>query len=107
MFLVMALAAAGCGVLSLEEQLLTDFFEASRLHDTTIVARFSTVTFSPRENGVVRQFEVERVADAADGQSKVVTVQAQVRDFSGTTSSRRLTITLRRHEARWLITDIR
>ena len=48
------LAAAGlaaCGVLSPEEQLLTRFFEASRLHDTTAVARLSAGPFNPRISG--------------------------------------------------------
>jgi hypothetical protein len=94
-------------VLSPEEQLLTDFFEASRLHDTTAVARISSVTFNPREQGVVRQFSVEQAVAAADGQSKTVSVQAQVSDLSGTTSSRRLLVTLRRQEDRWVITEIR
>ena len=105
--LVMALAVAGCGVLSPEEQLLTDFFEASRLHDTTAVARVSTVTFNPRQHGVVRQFAIEQVVDAADGQSKAVTVHAQVRDFSGATSARRLVVTMNRDGGRWLVTGVR
>jgi hypothetical protein len=107
LFLVMVLAVAGCGVLSPEVQLLTDFFEASRLHDTTVVARMSKVTFNPRNHGVVQDFMVERIDRAADGQSEVVTVIARVREFSGNGSSRRLVFTLRQREGRWFIADFR
>ena len=37
------MATVACGVLSPEEQLLTDFFEASRLYDTSVMARLSAV----------------------------------------------------------------
>src|SRR5687767_12219040 len=57
----LALLLTGCGVLSPEEQLLTDFFEASRLHDTTVVAKMSDVIFNPRVDGVVDRFEVGAV----------------------------------------------
>src|SRR5688500_373192 len=58
---LLALLLAGCGVLSPEEQLLTDFFEASRLHDTTVAAKVSDVIFSPAVDGIVDRFEIERV----------------------------------------------
>ena len=104
---ILALVAAACGVLPQEEQLLTDFFEASRLHDTTAVAKISAVTFNPRTDGVVHDFEMERVDRAPDGQSEVVAVIARVREFSGSESSRRLVFTMRQRDGRWFITDLR
>src|SRR5215216_1878102 len=75
---ILTLLAVGCGVLSPEEQLLTRFFEASRLHDTTVVARMSEVMFNPRVDGVVQDFRIENVEEDGGGQSERVTVQAQV-----------------------------
>jgi hypothetical protein len=98
---------AACGVRSPEEQLLTDFFEASRLYDTTVVAKMSDVVFSPRIDGVVDRFDVEAVEKAADGQSEDVTILAQVRGADGGVASRRMLATLRRQNARWVISSLR
>jgi hypothetical protein len=102
---LVALIAAGCGVLSPEEQLLTDFFEASRLYDTTTIAKMSSVTFNPRTDGVVQDFEIETVT--AEGDSRRLTVQAAVRSGDGQVSSRTLSITLARKDGRWFITGLR
>jgi hypothetical protein len=99
-----SLVAAGCGVLSPEEQLLMRFFEASRLHDTTMVATLSTVTFNPRTEGVVEDFDVEDVQD--EGDAKRVTVRASVRQLSGSRSDRTLVIRMVRKGDRWFITAI-
>jgi hypothetical protein len=101
-----ALAAAGCGVLSPEEQLLTDFFEASRLHDLTIVARMASVTFNPRTQGVVDEFEIEEVMEAEGGAVEIVTVAAAVRGPDGERSQRILRFTLQRRDGRWFITGL-
>ena len=103
-----ALVAAGCGVLSPEEQLLTDFFEASRLYDTTVVAKMSDVTFNPRTDGVVDHFEITGIEQADDGQSRQVTIQAQVRR-AGTGAqavSKVMIATLRRQNGRWFISRL-
>jgi hypothetical protein len=100
------LFTAGCGVLSPEEQLLTDFFEASRLHDTTVVASFANVTFNPRLDGVVQDFDVETVERGGDGQSSRVTIAAQVRAPDGRVSARRLEFTLSRQNGRWFISGL-
>ena len=107
--LCFALVAAGCGVLSPEEQLLTDFFEASRLYDTTVVAKMSDVTFNPRTDGVVDHFEITRIEDADDGQSRQVTIQAQVRGAGAgaQTASKMMVLTLRRQNGRWFIASLR
>ena len=104
--LCLALVAAACGVLSPEEQLLTDFFEASRLHDTTVVARMSDVIFNPRVDGIVDAFDVERVEELPDGQSERVTVNARVRMLSGESASRTIEFTLTRRADRWFISGI-
>jgi hypothetical protein len=100
--LIPLLVAAACGVLSPEEQLLADFFEASRLYDTTVVARMSSVVFNPRTDGVVEEFDVEGVQ--ADGESKRVTVRATVRQLNGGTRERTLAFTMVRKGDRWFIT---
>jgi len=95
-----------CGVLSQEEQLLTRFFEAARLYDTTIMAKYATVTFNPRTDGVVHDVEIERVDKIAE-QFKVVTFRAQVRGPDGETVERTLHAAMRNQPDGWVITDIR
>ena len=41
-----------------ERALLDQFFAASRLRDRTALARFSTVVFEPRTDGIVEEFVV-------------------------------------------------
>ncbi len=101
--LCVALLVAGCGVLSPEEQLLTDFFEASRLHDTTVAAKTADVIFNPALDGVVDRFEIERIEKAPDGRSGRVTIEAQVRRGDGPAVSKRMVATLRRQDDRWVI----
>ena len=101
---LVAVVAAGCGVLSAEEQLLTRFFEASRLHDTTMVAALSSVTFNPRTEGVVEDFDVQDVQD--EGDAKRVTVRASVRQLSGSRSDRTLVFRIVRKGDRWFIAAI-
>jgi hypothetical protein len=101
---LIAVVAAGCGVLSPEEQLLMRFFEASRLHDTTMVATLSSVTFNPRTEGVVEEFDVQDVED--DGDAKRVTVRASVRQLSGSRSDRTLVFRIVRKGDRWFIAEL-
>jgi hypothetical protein len=98
------IAAAACGVLSQEEQLLTDFFESARLHDTTALAKISAVTFNPRIDGVVDRFEVQDVADAGD--TKRVTLRTSVRQLEGPVTEKTLVFTLVRKGDRWFITAL-
>ena len=106
-FFLLLLLVVGCGVLSPEEQLLTDFFEAARLHDTTVLANISSVTFNPRTQGVVEQFEVEETRASADGQSRDVVILAQVRTFDGQVTPRRMRATMTRRDGRWFVADLR
>lgn len=93
-------------MLSPEEQLLTDFFEASRVYDTAVMARLSARPFNPRTDGVVDAFEVERIDRAEQGREQV-TVAARLRRFDGQVASRRLVFTLTRQDGRWFIQDFR
>jgi hypothetical protein len=100
------LLASGCGVLSQEEQLLTDVFEAARLHDTTALATMSGVTFNPRTRGVVQDFTVERSDGDADGQSKTVVILAQVRTPAGEVAAQRMRATIVRRHGRWFVSEL-
>jgi hypothetical protein len=97
-----ALACIACGVLSPEEQLLTDFFEASRLYDTSVMSRLSAVPLNPRTEGIVDAFDIERV-DRVDDARKRVTVNARLRRFDGKVGSRQLVFSLVHRDGRWFI----
>ena len=96
------IAGIACGVLSPEQQLLTDFFEASRLYDTSVMARLSAVPLNPRTEGIVDSFDIQRV-DRTDEKSEQVTVAARVRSFDGRVRPRTFVFTLERQEGRWFI----
>ena len=94
---VVALAAA-CSVPP-EQPIIADFFAASRLRDTTALAKFATVVFEPREQGIVASFEIERVgAERTSGDMRVkdVLVRAVVRDREDRSVERRLAVTLQK-----------
>ena len=91
-------------MLSQEEQLLTDFFEASRVYDVSVMARLSAEPMSPRVDGIVDSFDVERVDRGDDGMERV-TVSARMRTFDGRERSRQLVFTLARQNDRWFIRD--
>jgi len=91
-------------VLSQEEQLLTDFFEASRVYDVSVMARLSAQSMNPRVDGIVDSFAVDRV-DPGDGGIERVTVSARMRTFDGQERSRQLVFTLARQNDRWFIRD--
>ena len=93
-------------MLSPEEQLLTDFFEASRVYDVSVMSRLSAAPFNPKTDGIVDSFEIERVDPAGDGTERV-TVDAKVRSFSGQTGSRQLLFTLTKRDGRWFIQEWR
>ena len=85
-----------------EEQLLTDFFDAARAYDTTVMARLSAVAMNPRSDGIVDSFRIERIDRAADT-SEQVHVVARVRAFDGQTATRELVFTVARQDGRWFI----
>lgn len=102
---VVAISALGCGVLSQEAQLLTRFFEAARLHDTTVMAKYATITFNPVTQGVVHAFDVQGV-EALDDTSKRATIHAHLRQPDGRMAERTMLVTMRRSDSGWIITDI-
>jgi hypothetical protein len=59
--ILLALVMAGCGGASAEEQLLTNFFRASRVRDNATLSNIATVQFNPRDDGSVQDFEVTSV----------------------------------------------
>ena len=102
----LALAGIACGVLSPEEQLLTEFFEASKVYDTTVMARMSAKPLNPRTDGIIETFEIEQI-ERLDGGRERVTVAARVRGFNGQRVSRQLVMTLTSRGGRWHIEDFR
>lgn len=102
----MASVAVACGVLSPEEQLLTDFFEASRVYDTSVMARLSAVPLNPRTDGFVDSFEI-RSRDRTEDQVERVTVTANVRAFDGRVASRQFVFTVTSRDGRWFIQEWR
>ena len=104
MLLILALTA--CGVLSPEEQLLTDFFDASRAYDTTVAAKFAAVVFNPRTDGIVDSFDVEKI-DRGQDASEQVTIAARVRMFDGRTTSQRYVVTITQRAGRPYIVALR
>ena len=99
-----AIGGIACGVLSPEEQLLTEFFEASRAFDVSVMSRLSATPLNPQTSGIVDSFEIERV-DRPDDQTERVSVAARVRSFGGQVSSRQFVFTLTRREGRWFIQE--
>jgi hypothetical protein len=93
-------------VLSPEEQLLTDFFEASRVYDTSVMARLSAAPLNPRTDGIVDSFEITRV-DRIGEQVERVTVTASMRAFDGRVASRQIVFTVTSKDGRWFIQEWR
>lgn len=56
----LALLVVACGRSS-EQRLLSQFFRASRARDNTTLAMMSAVSFDPREQGVVEDFDVTNI----------------------------------------------
>ena len=102
LLLGVACTAIACGVLSPEEQLLTRFFEAERVYDTTVMARLSAVPMNPRTDGIVDAFRI-RAVDRGDDQHERVTVSADIRGFDGRSQSRDLVFTVTHRDGRWFI----
>ena len=112
-----AVSAAACSIPP-EQPIVADFFAASRLRDTTALAKFATVVFEPREQGIVASFEIERVSpERTSGgmRLKEVVVRAVVRDREGRSGERRLTVTLQKRGgtddphalyAGWIVTAV-
>jgi hypothetical protein len=57
--LVLPALLAACGWSTVEDQILSTFFEASRTRDKTRLAAVAAVAVEPRVDGSVERFEVE------------------------------------------------
>jgi hypothetical protein len=94
-----------------ERALLEQFFGASRLRDTTALQLIATVVFEPREDGIVRTFEIVDVVERPDRQEKDVRIEAPVVLPDGQTMQKLLVVTLAHRErdgaARWIVTGVR
>jgi len=90
-----AAVTAACSVPP-EQPIVADFFAASRLRDTTALARFATTVFEPREQGVVESFEIERTS--GDKTLKEVLIRAVVLNGDGRAGERRLVVTLQKRQ---------
>jgi hypothetical protein len=110
-----AAALVLCGCAAPEQRLLEQFFGASRLRDKTALQTVSTITFEPREQGIVRTFEITGVTpERLDGQTfvKDVTVEAPVILPDGQTVQKTLVVTLQQavggggSGSPWIITGI-
>lgn len=59
----LGILAASCSSAPAEQQLLNQFFRASRTRDNETLARMSAVEFDPREQGEVTGFEITTVGE--------------------------------------------
>ena len=105
--------AAACGSVPPEHQTLTSFFQGSRLRDTTVLAAIAAVTFEPRTDGSVQQFEIvdfgaEQMQPDGSTIAKAVTIDAQVRTPDGQVVPKSFVVSMQRGtgERRWFITAI-
>ncbi len=113
--LVAASGGASCSRYAQERQALIDFFEAARLRDTTVLSNMGTATFEPRSEGIVQQFDIDRVeavpprmenGKAIEAKHGILT--AQVRTPDGEIVPERLDVMFERPVGgRWMITQLR
>lgn len=68
------------------------FFQAARQADSSVLARYGTVSFNPRTEGTVEQFDITSID--RDGTRERVSVNAHVRTPQGTLIQRSLVLTL-------------
>ena len=103
-----ALAVIGCSTAT-EQSILSQFFAASRLRDTTALRNMATVVFEPRTQGIITSFEITNVVShRKDGElvSKDVSISAPVKLPSGQMAQKDLVITMRRGAGQWVVTAI-
>jgi hypothetical protein len=105
---LVAAALVGCSTAT-EESILSQFFAASRLRDTTALKNVATVVFEPKTQGIITSFEITDVVPYRSGGelvSKDVSISAPVKLPSGQTEERALVITMRRDAGHWIVTAI-
>jgi len=72
-----ALLAAACGSTSAEQQVISNFFRASRVRDNQTLANLAAVSFDPRTEGTVQEFEV---VSAGDEQRRTLQIKQLMQD---------------------------
>jgi hypothetical protein len=58
-----ALLVTACGSAPPEQQVLNNFFRASRVRDNSTLANIAAVSFDPRTEGTVQNFEIANVSE--------------------------------------------
>ena len=61
LLVLVVLTITACGGTSAEQQLLTNFFRASRVRDNATLSNIATVEFNPRTSGTVQDFDVTNI----------------------------------------------
>ena len=59
---ILAVMVSGCSSAP-EQQLISNFFRASRMRDNTTLANISMVSFRPTEEGIVRSFDIDSISE--------------------------------------------
>lgn len=111
LLLLPAISVAGCSRYPQERQALIDFFEAARLRDLTVLSNMGTATFEPASDGIVQQFDIDRVEAMPPRmehgmaiETKHAIVNAEVRTPNGEIVPERLDATFERPVGgRWMI----
>jgi len=102
------LAVNGCSTAA-EQSILSQFFAASRLRDTTALKNIATVVFEPATQGIVTSFEITNIEPHRNGGelvSEVVSISSPVKLPSGRTAQKDLLITMQRTTGQWIVTAI-
>jgi hypothetical protein len=102
------LALNGCSTAT-EQSLLSQFFAASRLRDTTALKNIATLVFEPGTQGIITSFEITSVVPSRNGgelESEAVSISAPVKLPSGQTAQKELVITMQRSAGHWIVTGI-
>lgn len=61
LIVLFALIVSSCGGTTPEQQLLTNFFRASRVRDNATLANIAAVEFNPRTDGSVQDFDIVEI----------------------------------------------
>jgi hypothetical protein len=72
-----ALLAAACGSSPPEQQVLNNFFRASRVRDNATLANLAAVSFDPRTQGTVQNFEI---VSSGDEQRRSLQIKQLIQD---------------------------
>ena len=92
-----------------EQSILSQFFAASRLRDTTALQNIATVVFEPATQGIITSFEITSVAphgDAGESMAKDVSISAPVKLPGGQTAQKALVIRMQRRAGDWFVTAV-